>query len=145
MREVREPKPSKVDPWWLLAQHSVVLHCGFSALAAAMRSLLLPNCEGSHSVRVYRATNRHAVILYSHWSIYIDRWLHRYSSLQMRFAFKTQNQIRQVLPLWRRFDLKYLFRGNYLYHTMCVSTISLNSFDGMLSFSNRKKLSRKKL
>ena len=72
MREVRESKPSKVGASWLPAQHSrsVVLHCGFSALAAARRSLLLPNCEGLHSVRLYRTANRHAVILCSHWSIH---------------------------------------------------------------------------
>ena len=112
------------------------------AMAVAMRSLLLPNCEGSHSVRLYRAANSDAAIPCSHWSIYRSL-LHWYSSLQMTFAFKTHNQIRQFWPLWRRFDQKYLFCGNYYYHTICVFTISIYTFDGMLSFSNRKKLPRK--
>ena len=38
---------------------------------------------------------------------------------------------------------KYLFRVNNFYHTMCVSTISINTFDGTLSFSNQKMLSRR--
>ena len=47
------PKPSMVGLCWLLAQHSTVLHFASAALAAAMHFLLLPNCEGTHSVHLF--------------------------------------------------------------------------------------------
>ena len=109
-----------------------------------MRSLLLPNCKGSHSVRLYRAANRHAAILCSHWSLYIDQWLHWYSSLQMTFAFKMQNQIRQFLPLWRRFDQEYLFRGNYfLSHNVCLYDIYQNLWRHAVFFKPKKVITEK--
>ena len=40
-------------------------------------------------------------------------------------AFKTQNPIRQFLPLECYSNQKNLFCGNYFYHTMCISTISI--------------------
>ena len=44
-----------MGPCWLPTQHfaGLQLHCAFAALASANRSLvlLLPNCEGSSSVR----------------------------------------------------------------------------------------------
>ena len=114
MREVREPKPSKVGPWWLLAQHSVVLLCGFSALAAAMRSLLLPNCEGLHSVRLYRAANRHAVIFYSHWSI------HRSVAASI---FQSTNDIRIQNAESNSPIFASLWRGDSTWSTYFVATI----------------------
>ena len=143
MREVREPKPSKVGPCWLPAQHSLLCYFADFLHWLLQCALCCYQTPKARTLCVYIVRQTVTLLFFAATDLYIDHWLHWYSSLQMTFAFKTHNQIRQFLPLWRQFDQKYLFRGNYFYHTMCVFKISINSFDGMLSFSNRKKLPRK--
>ena len=70
--------------------------------------------------------------------------LHWYSSLQMTFAFKTRNQIRQFFPLCRRFYQKYLYHGNYfLSHNVCLYDIYQYLWRHAVFFKPKKVITEK--
>ena len=81
--------------------------------------------------------------LLKYFRFHFYQWLHWYSSLPKTYAFKHIIEFANVCLFEDDSNQKYILRGNYFYHTICVSMKSINALDGMLSFWNRKKLSRK--
>ena len=85
---------SKVDPCWL--------HCAFAVLAAAMSSLLLPNCEGLHAVRLFQM-NR-STITFKLWDI---------------TQFKCNG-----LFFWTLLTIFLLFESTYVTRPTCIISIN---------------------
>ena len=144
MREVREPKPSKVGPCWLPSQHSLLCYIADFLHWLLQCALCCYQTAKARALCVYIAPRTDTLLFFAATDLYIDQWLHWYFSLQMTFAFKMQNQIRQFLPFWRRFNQEYLFRGNYfLSHNVFLYDIYKNLWRHAVFLKLKKVITEK--
>ena len=95
---------------------------------------------------VYYITQRTDTLLFfAATDLYIDQWLHYYSSLPMTISFKTQNQIHQFLPLWGQFEPEVPISWQlFLSHNVCLCDIYQQLWPHAVIFKPKEVITEKR-